>query len=151
MAKAKKKASAEAGAAQAQPGRKFAVVRNVTLPVLKLAIETPAYITVKDAMRVSESHAGQQASDEGKGNKGKEEKANKMGPATICTVVDLETGEVKTLIVSTVVKSIFEREYPGDAYVGKSFCLVKHAKKEGKNYFNFSVDEIDPDAPTAGV
>jgi hypothetical protein len=147
MAKAKKKASTEQ-AATAQPGRRFAVVRNVTLPVLKLQIEVPAYITVKDAMRVSESHAGQQASEDGKGAKKKE---NQMGPATICTVVDLESGEVKTLIVSTVVKSIFEREYPGDAYVGKSFCLVKHAKKEGKNYFNFSVDEVDPDSPTDNV
>lgn len=142
MAKAKvqsKGAKEAAATAQAQAGRKFAVVRNVTLPVLQLKIETPVYVTIREAMRVGSK---QKAGKDGK---------PQMEPATVTSVVDLETGEVKTLIISAVVKSIFNDDYPNDAYVGKSFCLVKHAKKEGKNYFNFSVDEIDPAQPTGGV
>lgn len=141
MAKAKKGSVAPAQA-QAQPGRRFAVVRNVTLPVFKVEIEKPIYCTIKDAMRVSS------AQGKAKGDKPGEAKKE---PATVCTAVDLETGELKTLIVSAVIKSIFTEDYPNDSYVGKSFCLVKHAKKEGKNYFNFSVDEVDPEQPTGGV
>lgn len=145
MAKSKK-ANQAVGAAQVQPGRAFKVVRNVTLPVFKLEIEVPIYVTIKDAMRVSNAKKGETESGKGAKAGGKQ-----MEPATVCTAVDLMTGEVKTLILSAVIKSIFTEDYPGDAYVGKSFCLVKHAKKEGKNYFNFSVDEIDPEQPTAGV
>lgn len=141
MAKAKKAAEA----VNTSAGRKFKTVRNVTLPVLKVEIEKPVYITVKDEMRLGS--AQKPGREDGKGG----EKKQKMEPATVCTVVDLETGEVKTLIVSAVVKGIFTDEYPNGGYVGKSFCLVKHAKKEGKNYFNFSVDEIDPEQPTGGV
>lgn len=142
--KVKSKGAAEAAAAvNAAPGRLFKVIRNVTLPVLSVKIETPVYVTVKDEMRIG---AAQKA---GKDEDGKSK--TKMEPATVCTVVDLTTGEVKTLIVSAVVKSIFNDDYPNGGYVGKSFCLVKHAKKEGKNYFNFSVDEIDPEQPTDGV
>lgn len=138
MAKAKSKGAKEAAATPvtAAVGSLFKTVRNVTLPVLPVKIEEPVYITIKDAMRV------------GKAQKAGKDGAKQMEPATVCTVVDLTSGEVKTLIVSAVVKSIFTDEYPDDAYVGKSFRLVKHAKKEGKNYFNFSVDEIDPDQPT---
>lgn len=141
MAKAKR----AAGMVNTNQGRKFAVVRNVTLPVLKIEIEKPVYVTIREAMRLgSAQKAGR---DDGKGG----EKKAKMEPATVTSVVDLETGEVKTLIVSAVIKGIFNDDYPNDSYVGKSFCLVKHAKKEGKNYFNFSVDEIDPEQPTGGV
>jgi hypothetical protein len=137
MAKAKSKGKKEQDAApvSAAPGRKFKTIRNVTLPVLSAKIETPLYVRIQSEMRV-----------------GKEMKAGageaKKAPATLCTATNLETGEVVELIVSAVVKSVFEENYPDGAYVGKSFCLVKHAKKEGKNYFNFSVDEIDPEQPT---
>lgn len=138
MAKAKKAANTVAGPVTQSPGRKFKVLGNVTMPVFTPKIEEPAYVKVLEPMYL-----------------GKEMKAGsdgqKKAPATLCKVVDLETGEVKLLIVAAVVKGIFEDNYPGNAYVGKAFCLVKHAKKEGKNYFNFSVDEIDPDAPTESV
>jgi hypothetical protein len=144
MAKAKAKQRVSATAANTAPGRAFKVVRNVTLPVLPVKIEEPVYVTIKDAMRVG---AAQKEVIDKQTGKPKP----KMEPATVCTVVDLMTGEVKTLIVAAVVKGIFEDEYAGETYVGKSFCLVKHAKKEGKNYFNYSVDEIDADQPTGGV
>lgn len=140
MAKAKTKGASEKASApvSAPAGRKFKTLRNVTLPVLVAKIEEPLYVTIKSETRI-----------------GKEMKATadgqKKAPATLCTVVNLDTGEVCELIVSAVVKSVFDENYPNGAYVGKSFCLVKHAKKEGKNYFNFSVDEIDPTEPTGGV
>jgi hypothetical protein len=136
MAKAKSKGTKEKESAPvaSSAGRKFKVTRNVTLAVLSCKIEEPVYVKITTEMRI-----------------GREMKAGvgeaKKAPATLCTVVDLESGEVRELIVAAVVKSVFEENYPDGAYVGKSFCLVKHAKKEGKNYFNFSVDEIDPEQP----
>lgn len=138
MAKAKSAARQSAGAPAQAPGRKFKVLSNVTLPVFTPKIEEPAYVKILEPMYV-----------------GKEMKAGsdgqKKAPATLCKVVNLETGEVVLLIVAAVVKGIFEDNYADGSYVGKAFCLVKHAKKEGKNYFNFSVDEIDPDEPTAST
>lgn len=138
MAKAKQKVSGSAPAPVQSAGRKFKVLGNVTMPVFTPKIEEPAYVKVLEPMYL-----------------GKEMKAGsdgqKKAPATLCKVVNLETGEVVLLIVAAVVKGIFEDNFPGNAYVGKAFCLVKHAKKEGKNYFNFSVDEIDPEQPTGGV
>lgn len=140
MAKAKKANQGAAAPATTSKGRKFATVRNVTLPLLRIEIEQPVYVTVRDEMRVSAAKNRKKAGD------GKD-----MEPATVVTVADIDPesggGEIKTMIVSAAVKSIWDEEYPNGAYVGKSFCLVKHAKKEGKNYFNFSVDEIDPEQP----
>lgn len=143
MAKAKKATKGAADPKNAAPvttgaDRKFKTLRNITLPVLTAKIEVPLYVRVTSEMRI------------GKEMKVKEGEAKKA-PATLCSVVNLETGEVAELIVAAVVKSVFDEHYPGHTYVGKSFCLVKHEKKAGKNYFNFSVDEIDPEQPTGAV
>lgn len=128
MAKSKKKAAAPV----ARPaGGKYTRVRAVTLPTAKLTEEVPVHVTIMGAMHVST--AQQRPGKDGK----------VMEPATIMSVTDLDTGELTQIVVGSVLKGILNETYPEDAYVGKSFEIVKHAKAQGKRYNTYSVFEIE--------
>lgn len=107
----------------------LAVKTKLTKAVIKFEKDVPVYVKIVGAM-----HAGKQI--KGTGDK------QSMEPATLCDVVNLESGEEMQLIVSTLVKSILDDNYPGDTYVGKGFQITKHNKREGKRYFDYSVDEV---------
>lgn len=114
---------------------KYAAVRRVTLTTLKLEIEVPAYVTILAAMEEKERSEKQRSrDDDGDGAK----------TITVAQVSNVETGEVHHLVVPAVVKSELEASYPDGAYVQKSFMLVKHEKKAGKRYYNYTITEIDP-------
>lgn len=105
------------------PGRKFATVRNVTLPVLSLKIETPAYVTFRD------------------------EPPRQIGTeCQVARVFDLEANGVVDLEVPDKLRKIFEANYP-EGHAGKSFCIVRHAAHARKNEFGYTVEEIDPTKP----
>ena len=108
----------------------FKVKRNITLPLIKPAIDTPVYIKIASPMFVGK--AIQKAGD-----------GKNMEPATLVNCVNLETGEEAQIIVPAVLKGIFEDEFPDEAYVGKAFQITKHAKVSGKQYHNFSVAELE--------
>ena len=58
-------------------------------------------------------------------------------------VIDLNTGEEAEIVVPAVVLSTMHESYPNDAYVGKNFELCKLAKKAGKNYFPYRINELE--------
>lgn len=131
MAKTKKPARKASKAAKPAaepvtviPGRKFATVRSVTLPVLALKIETPVYITFTD------------------------ERPRKIGEeCDMVRVRDLEANATVDLEVPKRLRAIFEANYP-EGPAGKSFCIVRHAAHARKNEFGYTVEEIDPTQPT---
>lgn len=138
MAAKKKTASTATEAAASQPapkGGKYTRKVAVTLPVLKMLEDQPHYVTATAAMY------------EGKEQKPAKEGDKPMEPATILPVVDIDTGEVAQIIVGAVLEGILNDSYPDAGYVGKSFEITKHAKKEGKRYHTYSVFEIE--APAA--
>src|SRR5690242_19744057 len=108
-------------------GKTYKMKRLVTLPLLKheagqtrmLRIEVPFYVG--------------KSVDE------------KKGPATLTTVINLETGEEMTYIVSAVLQKNLEEQYPDAKYVGKSFAVAKYAPPEGKRYSLFNIAEIEED------
>lgn len=110
------------------PGVK--VMRNVTMPSLAVKdAGQSAYLEIRDKMRVSQikAKAGEQQRE----------------PATICTAVNVFTGEAFTFIVPAVVKANLERDYPGDSYVGKQFYVKNMGKRTpGQRYKDFSIMEI---------
>ena len=110
----------------------FKVTKNVTLPLLKMVEEEPAFVKFTSAMFVGKEVKG---SGDGK----------RMEPAVLAHCINLETGENVQIIINAVVKENLNESYPSDAYVGKCFQLVKHAKREGKRYNDFSVSEIEVD------
>jgi len=104
------------------------VVKNVTLPLLKKEDDRPVYIKSIGAI-----YKGKQVN-------GKE--ADKMEPADLMNIVNLETGEEMQIICNAVMKSTFNEEYPDDSYIGKCF-RVTQMKVEGKRYKNYSIAEIE--------
>lgn len=73
---------------------------------------------------------------------GKEIKGSQMAAAELITVEEATTGQEMEYIVNAVLKGLFEDEYPGGAYVGKSFAVYKEGKAPGKRYSNISLSEI---------
>lgn len=67
---------------------------------------------------------------------------DKKEPAEICEVIDMETGEHRTLVTSTVLRKELLKQYPSDGYVGKFFQLSM-SRRENKNYNDVTLVEIE--------
>lgn len=69
---------------------------------------------------------------------------NEDGTIPVVRVCDLETGEVATLIVPAVFRSILDDD---GNYVGKCYELIRGEVVQGKNYRQIEVWEIDDPNP----
>lgn len=114
----------------AKPKLAFKVLKNVTLPLIKMVEESPIYVKITGAMFVGKEVKGTGT-------------AAKMEPAILAHVVNLETGENAQIIIAEVIKGNLKDVYPEDSYVGKSFEFIKHSKREGKRYHDYSITEIE--------
>ncbi len=70
-----------------------------------------------------------------------------MAAAELAQIINLETGELRLLIVNTVLKSAIERNYPDESYVGKKFAIRRFPKLAGdgkvsKRYKAYDIAEI---------
>ena len=103
------------------------VIKNVTLPVLKLTADgLPRYFHIKGPM-----HLGKKIDDQ-------------KEAATICTAVDCETGEFGQIVCPTVMQKELRENYQGESYVGKFFEVVLTRVPE-KKYNIVTLTEIaDP-------
>lgn len=119
---------------------KFKVLKNVTLPTLSLKENEVAFVRFEEPIFVGKKVEPKPGSTE----KQKE-------PPHLVNVTDLETGELKTLILNTVLKSTIDEQYPQGAYVRKCFRIAKLPKKAGKDYHGFQIQEVsvEPDAVDA--
>lgn len=110
------------------PAFKFTVLKNVTLPLLKPALDVQFFVRINEAMFT--------------GKKVKQVGGKDMDAAELCNVTNLETGESMQLIIPAVLQGIFADDYADAGYVGKCFAMTKHPKQSGKGYHAFSVSEI---------
>jgi len=110
----------------------FKRVRNLTLDILKFVENEPRYVKITGPI-----HLGK----EQKAGKGDEEK--KRDPAHLAHCINLEDGSECQIIVSAVVMSVLDDEYPTETYVGKCFAITKKNRVPGKQYFPYSVEEIE--------
>lgn len=114
-------------------------VKNLTLDILKFVENETRHVKITGAI-----HLGK----EQKSSKGDEDK--KREPAQLASCINLDDGAECQIIVSAVVKSTLEDEYPNETYVGKCFAITKKNRVAGKQYFPYSVEEIeDPNAEAA--
>jgi len=102
----------------------FKKLKNVTLPLFKLANNTENYFKFMAAFRV-----GKVVDD-------------KKEPPTIAHVVNLETGEEGEIIVGAVLKQEIENAYPNGEYVGRCFEIVKHAPEGARKYSLWNIAEV---------
>lgn len=115
----------------------FKVKRSVTLPVIVIKKAGDfRVLKITDAMRISKIE-DKKAAKTADGEKKRE-------PATICTVIDVKSGEMGTFIVNAVVKSNLERDYPNDSYVDKTFYIKNRGKRqESQRYNDFDIHEVE--------
>jgi hypothetical protein len=112
-------------------------VKNLTLDILKFSENEPRAVKITAAMHIGKD---QKADAEGK----------KREPAVLASCINLDDGAECQIIISAVVKSVLTDEYPNDTYVGKCFLITKKTRVAGKQYFPYSVEEIeDPSKPVA--
>ena len=120
--------SAKTGATAS--GIRFTKTKSVTVPVLKLMPDAPAYVRAETAMHVSKQIKQAKVGDK------------PMEPATILNVTDLNTDSEHVLIVGKVLEGVINDTYPGQTYVGKCFEIINHGKRGDKKYNSYSVTEI---------
>lgn len=113
-----------------QGGAKFKRVATVIRAVLKMEVDTPVYVKFTGPMFVGK------AIEDSKDGKKKE-------PAIIAPVINLETGEEAQIVMNRVLNSTLKETYADDSYVGKSFEIMKKTKREGKDYNDFALFEIE--------
>lgn len=120
----------------------IALVRRLTMPSLVMKkLGERRFLAIADALRVSRV-PGKPLKVPVKLEDGSVQTHEK--PATICTVGDVETGEVFTWLVPAVVQSTFTQDYEGTDYVGRTFMVENLGKREGKRHVDFAVAEVDP-------
>ena len=119
----------------------FSTVRRVTMPSLSLKKEGEMRV-LKFLDRFHESTVkGKPIVDKNGKPTGEFE-----SPATVCSVIDLETGEAFTLLGPTVVVKNLDEHYPDGEYVGKCFAISNRGKtKSGQRYVNFDIAEVVAD------
>lgn len=130
------------------PNFKFAIKKNLTLPLIKPPVDEPIYIKFLEPVKI-----GKQIGDK--------------DAAITTVVVDLVTGETMQYLVPAVFQGILHDDYGAprygvvkkgdpvtvlhdpieglapDSYVGKCFLVIKHKKASGKEYHPHTVQEIE--------
>jgi len=104
------------------------VVKQVTLPILKKVDDVTAYVAITGKIFTGKQVSGKDA--------------EKMEPAQLANVVNLETGEECQIICNSVLKSTLEENYENASYVGKAFAITQY-KVAGKRYKNYKISEIE--------
>lgn len=74
------------------------------------------------------------------------EKDGTQKTINVANVVNLDTGELMSMVIPKVLDSNLRENYLDESYVGKSFEISKSKEKKGnvgKEYYNFFIYEID--------
>lgn len=108
--------------------------RHVTMPTINPGVGEPRILRIDSPIRVS-TYVDKTTADGNRAAKQKE-------PAKVCTVTNMETGEIANWLVPTVAYKELTEKYPEDSYVGKIFAFQKMAKRPGKNYFDIQLTEL---------
>lgn len=127
---------------QVNPELGFEIVKHVTRPLLKLDIGKAVYVTfegkIYTATETAPTRKRNDASQDGNTQGG----GRKMQPPELADVLDLVNGKRPSqIIVNAVLSSELQKKYPEDAYVGKSFRIVKN-QIQGKSYATFEIAEV---------
>ncbi len=110
----------------------FKVARRVTMPTLNPVVNTPYALKIVDAFRES-TYVDP------------DPKKRNEKPATICSVIDMNTGAVYLWLVGDVCVKNLKENYPDDDYVGRIFGVQKLPKRPSKRYHDWEIIELEAD------
>lgn len=114
-------------------GKTFAC-RHITMPTINPGVGELRILRIDSPIRQS-SYVDKSTADGNRAVKQKE-------PAKVCTVTNMETGEVANWLMPTLAYKELEEKYPEESYVGKIFAFQKMAKRTGKTYFDIQLAEL---------
>jgi len=116
----------------------FDVVKHVTVPVLKVPDDgTPVYFKSNGAIYKAKPLTAKESTEPAK------------QPPELMEVTELQSGEIKTIIINTVLGTELRDKYPNDGYVNKQFRIRKYKMQGGKAYATFEITEIRLKNPSA--
>lgn len=120
---------------------KIKVLKQVSTNLLKIKAGVTVYVKITDKMHVAKASRADEAAAK------KDPNAKRKEPPTLLPVINLETGEVQTIIAGTVLIDLLNDEYPSEGYIGKSYVIECLAKKDaqgggGRSYNTYDVKEI---------
>ena len=113
----------------------FKRMAPVTLPTLKQEDGKSIFVRFDSRMLTKPKTKGGVPLNDESGN-----------PATIttATVVDISTGEMATIVIGAMLKSVLnDYKGGGEAYVGRCFEITKDKAKPGKRSKEYAVYEIE--------
>ena len=128
------------------------ILKNVTLPLLKIADDRQYYFKFLTQMALGKQMPAKPKFDEsGKPIIDKETGEVAMTvetPATVAQVLNLEDNHEYQILCATVFNKELLEGYPGHTYVGKCFAVVI-SKANGKRYKIAQIQEIEDPTATA--
>lgn len=121
----------------------YEVVQQVNVPTLKHETGQVLAIRIEQPIRHELSQRDIEVLNSATGElvKGKQETN-----IAVVRITELGSGQLFNLVLNAISASEFERAYPENAYVGKSFAIKKLGVVAGKRYKDVQIVEIAPTA-----
>lgn len=114
-------------------GKEYAC-KHVTMPTTNPGVNEPRVFRIDSAIHAS-TYVDKTTADGTRAGKAKD-------PARVCTVTNMETGEIANWLMPTLAYKELEEKYPDESYVGKIFAYQKLPKRPGKTYFDIQLAEL---------
>lgn len=126
--------------------QKFKVKQQVNVPVLKHESGVTVAVRMEQPIRheLSQREIEVLNSATGEMVKGKQETQ-----ISVARVTELGSNQLFNLVLNAITASEFERAYPENGYVGKSFAIRKLGVVAGKRYKDVQIVEIEPELAAA--
>lgn len=130
-----------------QPAIAFKVKSHVTLPLLKIEDDVEYAVTIETPFKKGEAAPARKMKEEYTDPetgelKVRETMSKPQEPPVLCQVTNLKSGQRAQMIAGAVFHSEITKQYPDNAYVGKSFLFTVQ-KASGKRYKVPMISEIE--------
>lgn len=111
----------------------FKSLKKLTLPTFKFEKDKTLYLLLLDVMHVGKKRGKPRLRPDG----------TEEDPPTLCHVINMSTGEHGQIMCAAIINTELSESYPKYGYVGHAFGITKQARKEGKRYDPYSIEEVE--------
>ena len=125
-------------------GIKFKVAKAVSRPTLTHKPQTAAYLTILAPIETKLTKEKAEITEKDADGKPVKKIVDVDKEIRTVGVTNLEDGQEYNYVVNAVTDSELNTSYPENGYVGKSFAILKGGKREGKNFNDIFITEIEP-------
>lgn len=126
--------------------QQFRVKQQVNVPVLKH--ESGVTVAVRLELPIRHELSEREIEVLNKAT-GELVKGTQESQIAVVRVTELTSGQLFNLVLNAISASEFDRAYPDNGYVGKSFAIRKLGVVAGKRYKDVQIVEIEPELAAA--